>query len=60
MEPRINLYANALTGEIVRHLVAANKTAEPYLPVLTRELIKIRSSQLNGCSYWWPWSVRSR
>lgn len=51
MEPRIDLYANTLVGKIVGNLVAADRTAEPYLPVLTRELIKMRSSQLNGCSY---------
>lgn len=51
MQPRINLYTNALAGRIVGNLVAANKTAEPHLPVLTRELVKVRSSQLNGCSY---------
>lgn len=51
MKPRMNLGANPLARKILSHRVAVNQDVEEHLPVLTRELIKIPASQLNGCSY---------
>lgn len=51
MEPRINLFGNTVATEFVKRLQAANRpVAESGLPQATQELVKIRASQINGCS----------
>ncbi|MFF7388629.1 carboxymuconolactone decarboxylase family protein [Streptomyces scabiei] len=52
MEARLNLFANPLTGKLIKHLVGADKViASSELPKSTQELVKIRASQINGCGY---------
>lgn len=50
MEPRLDVATNALTA-VGKHLVAANAAVNDVVPTLTRELVKIRASQINGCTY---------
>lgn len=51
MEPRLNLFGNTVATEFVKRLQAANRpVAESGLPQATQELVKIRASQINGCS----------
>jgi AhpD family alkylhydroperoxidase len=51
MEARINLYGNAFAGKFAKALnsVGAVMTGST-LPAATQELVKIRASQINGCS----------
>ncbi|MFF6778401.1 carboxymuconolactone decarboxylase family protein [Streptomyces sp. NPDC012637] len=52
MEPRLNPFASAVSGKIVKHLAAAgNALTETGLPESTQELVKIRASQINGCAF---------
>ncbi|MFD0367915.1 carboxymuconolactone decarboxylase family protein [Streptomyces sp. NPDC059071] len=52
MEPRLNPFASAVSGKLVKHLAAAgNALNETGLPVSTQELVKIRASQINGCAF---------
>ncbi|MFI7367387.1 carboxymuconolactone decarboxylase family protein [Streptomyces sp. NPDC050149] len=51
MEARMNLYGNPLAAKFVKHLVTAGKSfADSTLPAATAELVKLRASQINGCS----------
>lgn len=51
MEARLNLYGNPQAATFVKHLVAAGKSfADSTLPAATAELVKLRASQINGCS----------
>lgn len=49
MEPRLNLSVSKVAGKVIKHLIAANVAAQGSLPLTTRELVKIRASQINGC-----------
>ncbi|MGW4529649.1 carboxymuconolactone decarboxylase family protein [Nocardia sp. NPDC004340] len=50
MEPRFNLYANDVAAKFNKRLVTAARVIdESSLPKATQELVKIRSSQINGC-----------
>ncbi|MFE5290286.1 carboxymuconolactone decarboxylase family protein [Nocardia sp. NPDC056611] len=50
MEPRFNLYANDIAAKFNKRLVTAARVIdESSLPKATQELVKIRSSQINGC-----------
>lgn len=52
MEPRFNLYANKVTASFGKRLVTAGKVVEDSgLPGVVHELVKIRASQINGCSF---------
>ncbi len=52
MEPRLDLFDNALAMKVVKHLVSANAAvAGSGLPQATQELVKIRASQINGCGF---------
>ncbi|MFI9272131.1 carboxymuconolactone decarboxylase family protein [Kitasatospora sp. NPDC052896] len=52
MEARLNVLTNRVTARFGKHLVAADKVlAESTLPVATRELVKLRASQINGCGF---------
>src|SRR4051812_3116112 len=52
MDARLNLTTNPVVGKLVKHLRAADKVAaESTLPAATRELVKIRASQINGCGF---------
>jgi AhpD family alkylhydroperoxidase len=51
MEARINLYGNAFAGKFAKHLNALGAVMNgSSLPGATQELVKIRASQINGCS----------
>ncbi|MFE0102342.1 carboxymuconolactone decarboxylase family protein [Streptomyces sp. NPDC059009] len=51
MEPRLNLFENAVIGKTLKHFIAANKAiVGSALPTATQELVKIRASQINGCA----------
>ncbi|MFF2504798.1 carboxymuconolactone decarboxylase family protein [Streptomyces sp. NPDC058067] len=51
MEPRLNMFASKAAVGFVKRLVAAHAPlADAGLPAATQELVKIRASQINGCS----------
>ncbi|MEU5884941.1 carboxymuconolactone decarboxylase family protein [Spirillospora sp. NPDC047279] len=52
MDARLNVFASQTAGKVLKHLVASNKAVtDSGLPVATQELVKLRASQINGCSY---------
>src|SRR5690606_12252766 len=52
MDARINLLDNPLGAKFLKHLVAANAVIDgSSLPAATRELVKIRARQINGCAF---------
>ncbi|WEO96683.1 carboxymuconolactone decarboxylase family protein [Streptomyces sp. FXJ1.172] len=52
MEARLNVFANPLAGQVIKHLNAVGQVvAESGLPAATQELVKIRASQINGCGF---------
>lgn len=51
MEARINFYGNAFAGKFAKHLNSLGAVVNGSdLPRATQELVKIRASQINGCS----------
>ncbi|MFJ8824370.1 carboxymuconolactone decarboxylase family protein [Streptomyces sp. NPDC102467] len=51
MEARLNMFASKSAMGFVKRLVGANMPImESTLPAATQELVKIRASQINGCS----------
>ncbi|MFI7388635.1 carboxymuconolactone decarboxylase family protein [Streptomyces sp. NPDC049813] len=51
MEARLNMFGSKTAMGFVKRLVAANlSVADSGLPAATQELVKIRASQINGCS----------
>ncbi|HEY7324317.1 MAG TPA: carboxymuconolactone decarboxylase family protein [Streptosporangiaceae bacterium] len=51
MEARINFYGNAFAGKFTKHLNSLGAVMNASdLPAATQELVKIRASQINGCS----------
>ncbi|ONM50379.1 carboxymuconolactone decarboxylase family protein [Nocardia donostiensis] len=52
MEPRFNLYGSNVTASFAKRLITASKAIDDSgLPKATYELVKIRASQINGCSF---------
>ncbi|MFJ3672367.1 carboxymuconolactone decarboxylase family protein [Streptomyces sp. NPDC090106] len=52
MEPRLNPFTNPVAGKVLKHLVGAGQAlADSTLPAATRELVRIRASQINGCGF---------
>ena len=52
MEPRLNLFGNAVTTKFVKYLQSANKVVtDSALPAATQELVRLRASQINGCAF---------
>jgi AhpD family alkylhydroperoxidase len=52
MEARLNPYANPVVGKFVKHINSAGAVVnQSGLPAATQELVKIRASQINGCSF---------
>jgi AhpD family alkylhydroperoxidase len=52
MDARLNLIANPVAAKFGKHFVAAERTlADSTLPAATRELVKLRVSQINGCGF---------
>ncbi|MFE2970812.1 carboxymuconolactone decarboxylase family protein [Streptomyces sp. NPDC059340] len=52
MDARLNLFGNPVAGKVLRHINSAGKAvSDSTLPAATQELVKIRSSQINGCGF---------
>jgi AhpD family alkylhydroperoxidase len=51
MDARLNTYENATAMKFVKYLNSAGAVVtDSSLPVATQDLVKIRASQINGCS----------
>jgi AhpD family alkylhydroperoxidase len=51
MEARLNVLASPTASKIVKHLVATHHVLlSSRLSAVTQELVKLRASQINGCS----------
>ena len=52
MDARLDLFQNPLVMKLVKHFNAASAAvSESSLPQATRELVNLRSSQINGCGF---------
>ncbi|MCX4545832.1 carboxymuconolactone decarboxylase family protein [Streptomyces sp. NBC_01565] len=52
MDARLNMFASPIAGKVWKHIIAADKALDDSpLPHATRELVKIRASQINGCGF---------
>ncbi|WP_405522929.1 carboxymuconolactone decarboxylase family protein [Streptomyces canus] len=52
MEARLNVFTSPLAGKLLKHFAMAGKVVtDSGLPMTTQELVKIRSSQINGCGF---------
>ncbi|WP_030795250.1 carboxymuconolactone decarboxylase family protein [Streptomyces sp. NRRL S-920] len=52
MEARLDIHANPVAVKAVKHLAAAgNVIKESSLSATTRELVLLRTSQINGCGF---------
>ncbi|MFI5715397.1 carboxymuconolactone decarboxylase family protein [Nocardia sp. NPDC051750] len=52
MEPRVDIFANKVTASFSKRLMTAEKVVvDSGLPKTVHELVKIRVSQINGCSF---------
>ena len=48
----LSFFASATSGTFLKHLVSASTAVtDSPLPAATQELVKIRASQINGCSF---------
>lgn len=51
MEARLNFYGNPMTAKFAKYINSAGgAVTASSLPATTQELVKIRASQVNGCS----------
>ncbi len=52
MDARLNFYENTIGAKFARYINSAGKViSESTLPRPTQDLVKIRASQINGCSF---------
>jgi AhpD family alkylhydroperoxidase len=52
MDARLDLYRNAVGGKFAKYINSAGKVvSDSTLPRTTQNLVMIRASQINGCSY---------
>jgi AhpD family alkylhydroperoxidase len=52
MEARLNLFTAPFAGKALTHLMSAGRAlAGSSLPSSTRELVRLRASQINGCGF---------
>lgn len=52
MDARLNLFENTVAMTVAKHFNSADRViAESTLPAATRELVKLRASQINGCGF---------
>ncbi|MFG2195662.1 carboxymuconolactone decarboxylase family protein [Streptomyces sp. NPDC048639] len=52
MNARLNLFGNQVAAKFTRHIVSASQAlADSTLPASIQELVKLRASQINGCSF---------
>jgi AhpD family alkylhydroperoxidase len=51
MEARLNLFGSEVAGKFLKYINSAGQVlTESSLPATTQELVKVRVSQINGCS----------
>ncbi|GAA2833711.1 carboxymuconolactone decarboxylase family protein [Nonomuraea rubra] len=51
MDARLDYAGNPVGARIVKHVVSASRAAhDSSLPAATRELVQLRTSQINGCA----------
>ncbi|WP_151483723.1 carboxymuconolactone decarboxylase family protein [Streptomyces albicerus] len=52
MESRLNYFGHPFAGKVLKHINSASKVvSDSTLPTTVQELVKIRSSQINGCGF---------
>ncbi|MFJ9021998.1 carboxymuconolactone decarboxylase family protein [Streptomyces sp. NPDC102259] len=52
MESRLDYFGHPLAGKVLKHINSADRVvSDSTLPASTRELVKIRVSQINGCGF---------
>ncbi|WP_436761932.1 carboxymuconolactone decarboxylase family protein [Streptosporangium sp. V21-05] len=52
MDARLDLLGSPVAAKALKYLISANKAVvDSTLPAATRELVKIRASQINGCGF---------
>jgi AhpD family alkylhydroperoxidase len=52
MDARLDVFGSPTAGRILKHITSANQVvAGSALPAATQELVKLRASQINGCSF---------
>ena len=51
MDARLNIYENPVSVKFLKHIRAASKVIHSSLPAMTRELVSLRVSQINGCAF---------
>lgn len=51
MDARLNLFGNPVAASFLKHIISAGTAvADSTLPAVTADLVKLRASQINGCS----------
>ncbi|MBO2452820.1 carboxymuconolactone decarboxylase family protein [Actinomadura barringtoniae] len=51
MEARIDFYSSEVAQKFIKHIVTAGHSVpDSVLPLRTQELVRLRASQINGCS----------
>ena len=51
MQARLTVLDSPVAARSVKHVIAANRAlADSTLPIATQELVRLRASQINGCS----------
>ncbi|MFF1507923.1 carboxymuconolactone decarboxylase family protein [Streptomyces sp. NPDC058326] len=52
MNARLNMFESPIAAKVWKHIIMAGKALDDStLPAATRELVKIRASQINGCGF---------
>ncbi|MCX4825633.1 carboxymuconolactone decarboxylase family protein [Streptomyces sp. NBC_01142] len=52
MDARLNVFGSPTAGKVLKYFTSAGKVvSDSALPEATQELVKIRSSQINGCGF---------
>jgi AhpD family alkylhydroperoxidase len=52
MDARLNLFTNPVAAKFMKHIISAGRaTSGSSLPASTRELVRLRASQINGCGF---------
>jgi AhpD family alkylhydroperoxidase len=52
MDARLNFFDDSVGLKVIRHITSASKVVnDSTLPATTRELVRMRASQINGCGF---------
>jgi AhpD family alkylhydroperoxidase len=52
MDARLNFFDDPVGLKVIRHITSASKVVnDSTLPATTRELVRMRASQINGCGF---------